>query len=154
MIGSLVADERILLPSSPCSGARGGRQHYNHPRDAAAASTTTPGRFPPMPRPLLLTVALALALSPTASAKDPKKMVYPPTRAQDTTDRLHGVEVADPYRWLEEADNPETRAWVEQQNSFTRSVLDKLPGREKIRERLSALLDIGVLGTPTPRKGR
>src|SRR5208282_5242053 len=87
-------------------------------------------------------------------AMDSERPAYPPTRTDKVIDKLHGVEVADPYRWLEEADNPEVRAWVEKQNAYTRSLLDQLPGREKIRERLSALLDIGSLGTPVPAKGR
>ncbi len=79
---------------------------------------------------------------------------YPPTRTEPVVDHLHGVAVADPYRWLEDADNPEVRAWVEQQNALTQSVLGQVPGREKIHERLSALLEIGTVGTPWPVKGR
>jgi prolyl oligopeptidase len=69
-------------------------------------------------------------------------------------DTLHGVEVTDPYRWLEDANSAEVTEWVEKQNAYTRSVLDKLPDREKVRERLSQLLDIGTLGTPKPAGGR
>jgi prolyl oligopeptidase len=81
------------------------------------------------------------------------KMSYPQTRTERVVDVLHGVELADPYRWLEDAGNPEVREWVEKQNSFTKSVLDPLPCRQQIRERLNSLLDIGTLGTPTPAKG-
>jgi prolyl oligopeptidase len=97
----------------------------------------------------LALMSFLLASSPLMADKP----AYPPTRSQPLTEKLHGVEVADPYRWLEDADNPEVEQWVEKQNDFTRSVLDKLPGRETIHERLSRLLDIAVLGTPVPRKG-
>lgn len=90
---------------------------------------------------------------PTPAYSEEPKMAYPPTKRENITDILHGVEVSDPYRWLENADSEEVKQWVEKQNGFSRSILDKLPGREKIRERLSVLLDIGFLGTPVPRKG-
>src|SRR5437016_4716180 len=83
-----------------------------------------------------------------------QKPAYPPTRKDSVTNTLHGVEITDPYRWLENADSPDVRAWVEKQNHFTEDFLGKLPGREKIRERLNVLLDIGTLGTPHPTKGR
>src|SRR5271157_3199221 len=85
-------------------------------------------------------------------AADPKP-AYPPSRKDKVVDKVQGVEIADPYRWLEDAKSPEVREWVDKQNALTRSVLDKLPGREKIRNRLSTLLDIGTIGTPTPVKG-
>jgi prolyl oligopeptidase len=88
------------------------------------------------------------------SARDNKAIHYPPTRTEKVVDKLHGVEVADPYRWLENADSAEVKEWVEKQNELTRSVLDKLPGRDKIRARLSELMDIGTLGTPRPARGR
>jgi prolyl oligopeptidase len=83
-----------------------------------------------------------------------KKMVYPQTHVDRVVETLHGVKIADPYRWLEEADSTRVKAWVEEQNQFTRSILDKLPEREAIHQRLESLLDIGILGTPVPRKGR
>ncbi|HKI37510.1 MAG TPA: prolyl oligopeptidase family serine peptidase [Gemmataceae bacterium] len=85
---------------------------------------------------------------------DDERPTYPATRTDDVVETLHGVAVADPYRWLEDGDAPAVREWVQKQNAFTRTVLDKLPARDKVHERLGALLDVGTLGTPAPRKGR
>ncbi|MER3415876.1 MAG: S9 family peptidase [Gemmataceae bacterium] len=79
---------------------------------------------------------------------------YPPTRAVPIVEKWHGVEVADPYRWLEHGDDPEVRAWTEAQNAFTRARLDPLPGRKALRDRLDRLLDIGTVSAPIPRQGR
>jgi prolyl oligopeptidase len=79
---------------------------------------------------------------------------YPDTPATDLTEILHGEEIADPYRWLEDGDAPETRVWTDQQNALTQEYLSAVPGREQIRRRLEELLGIGVLGVPTPVRGR
>jgi len=52
---------------------------------------------------------------------------------------LHGVEVTDPYRWLEDQNSPRTRAWLEEQTAYTRAYLDAIPGREQIRARVREL---------------
>jgi len=67
---------------------------------------------------------------------------------------LHGVEVVDPYRWLEDQNAPETRAWIDAQNAYTNSLLGRLPGREQLKQRLAALLKIDSFGLPTERTGR
>jgi prolyl oligopeptidase len=64
----------------------------------------------------------------------------PPTRRDDVVDVLHGVELADPYRWLEDGDDPATRAWVDAQNQRTRAVLDASPHRPNLHTRLVELL--------------
>jgi prolyl oligopeptidase len=63
----------------------------------------------------------------------------PTVRRSDHTDTYHGQVVADPYRWLEDADSPETRAFVEAQNARTRGVLGALPQRARLLERLGEL---------------
>jgi prolyl oligopeptidase len=72
-----------------------------------------------------------------------------PTRVAPVTETLHGVAVADPYRWLEKADDPEVQAWTAQQNAAMRKVLDAVPGRQAIEQRLWQLHEIGALGVPT-----
>jgi prolyl oligopeptidase len=79
---------------------------------------------------------------------------YPASRIVDTVETFHGEPIADPYRWLEDGESAETRAWTERQNALTAEYLAAVPGRDHIRARLEALLTIGVLGTPTPAKGR
>jgi prolyl oligopeptidase len=100
--------------------------------------------------PLLLAVsgtfiaAGTRASAQTAAARPP----YPPTRESDVADEIHGVRIRDPYRWLEDVDSPETRAWVEAQNALTRSFLDAIPERARIRDRLTKLWDYPRYGAP------
>jgi prolyl oligopeptidase len=79
---------------------------------------------------------------------------YPDTRSADVVEALHGEEIADPYRWLEDGDAPETRLWTDRQNALTQEHLAAWPGRKTIRERLEELLTIGVLSVPMPVRGR
>ena len=75
-------------------------------------------------------------------------MPVPAARRDDVVDVLHGVEVADPYRWLEDGDSPETRAWVDAQNERTRAALDGLGARPELRRRLERLLRLPLVGGP------
>jgi prolyl oligopeptidase len=95
-----------------------------------------------------------LTAMPTCAADEKNPAPYPPSRTEKVVDRLHGTDVPDPYRWLEDGNSAEVKQWVERQNAFTRAVLDELPGRAAIRERLNTLLDIGSIGTPAVAKGR
>ncbi len=78
----------------------------------------------------------------------------PPSRVAPVVDTLHGVEISDPYRWLEDGESAETKAWTERQNAYTRSFLDPLPFRERIRDRVEELWGVGLLETPRARRGR
>ena len=69
-------------------------------------------------------------------------------------DVLHGIAVADPYRWLEDGDSDETRAWVALQNDVTRTVLSAIPWRDPIHASLDALFSIGLVGPPSIRGER
>jgi prolyl oligopeptidase len=75
----------------------------------------------------------------------------PATRVGDVIETIHGVEVHDPYRWLEDAGDQEVRSWVAAQNAHTRSVLDALPHRAGIEARIRQAMDVGSLGGSTPR---
>src|SRR4051794_29466807 len=65
----------------------------------------------------------------------------PLARRANQVDELHGVRVADPYRWMEDVDSAETRAWVQSQVAFTGEYMAKLPVRDRIRSRLQSLMD-------------
>jgi prolyl oligopeptidase len=73
------------------------------------------------------------------------------TRVEEVVEVLYGVEVRDPYRWLEADGAADVRAWVTAQNARTRSVLDALPGRPAVAERIRQALEVGMLGGSEPR---
>jgi prolyl oligopeptidase len=66
-------------------------------------------------------------------------LVYPQTQKINQVDHYHGVQVADPYRWLENPDSPETQAWIEAQNQLTFGYLEEIPDRDRIKDRLTKL---------------
>jgi len=79
---------------------------------------------------------------------------YPPAPTDDVVETLHGLEIRDPYRWLEDAGSEATRAWTEAQDALARVHLDKLPGRRRIEDRLRELALFGAVYAPDVRKGR
>ncbi|HWW75152.1 MAG TPA: hypothetical protein VNZ44_07145, partial [Pyrinomonadaceae bacterium] len=79
---------------------------------------------------------------------------YPAARRGDTTDDYFGTKVADPYRWLEDLDSPETRAWVEAENKLTFDYLGGIPQRAAIKDRLTKLWNYERYGTPSRQGSR
>ncbi len=77
-------------------------------------------------------------------------MIYPTAQKSELIENYHGTLVADPYRWLEDPDSPETVAWVEAENQLTRSALDGAP-RDGLIERLTKLYDFPRTSVPTRR---
>ena len=89
----------------------------------------------------------------------------PATAVEPIKETLHGVELVDPYRWLEGSDAPEidepmpeldarVAKWTRAQNAYTRGVLDRLAGREALEKRLRELLTVGTVGAPDVRGDR
>src|SRR5437763_1445023 len=78
-------------------------------------------------------------------------MPPPHTQPSDVVETVHGVEVHDPYRWLEDGSSARTRGWVEAQTAHARAALDRLPGRPALERRLREALDSGTLGVTVPR---
>jgi len=76
------------------------------------------------------------------------KLEYPETKKVDVVDNYFGVEVADPYRWLEDDTSEETKKWVEKQNEVTFDYLNSIPYRDDINERLTEIWDYPRYGTP------
>ena len=66
----------------------------------------------------------------------------PYSQVEAVTEVLHGVPVTDPYRWLEDQDSARTREWLSAQTRYTRSYLDSIPDRERVRERIRQLRDV------------
>ncbi len=78
----------------------------------------------------------------------------PETRRDVAEDVLHGVTIQDPYRWLENAESAETQVWTEAQNAYARALLDPLPQRQAIHDRLDLLLTAGAVSAPAVRGNR
>jgi prolyl oligopeptidase len=107
---------------------------------------------------LSLTIASAWSLAfggatRVASAQE-TALRYPSARQSDQADDYHGTLVRDPFRWLEDTDSPETRAWIEAQNQLTEGYLADAPGRDWLRQRLTKLWDFERFGVPLARGGR
>ncbi|MEJ2208392.1 MAG: prolyl oligopeptidase family serine peptidase [Anaerolineae bacterium] len=78
---------------------------------------------------------------------------YPETKTVDQIDDYHGTLVPDPYRWLEDTNAPDTRAWIEAQNELTFQFLGQIPEREGLRRRLTELWDYPKAWAPVKRGG-
>jgi len=103
-----------------------------------------------MRRCLALVVIICGALISPAAPQS----AAPPSRRNDVVDLMHGVPIHDPYRWLEDQNSPETRAWIKAQNAYSRSILDKLAGRDTIARRLGELMKVDDTQVPLERHGR
>jgi prolyl oligopeptidase len=79
---------------------------------------------------------------------------YPIAPTTDQVDDYHGERIADPHRPLEDADAPETRAWIDAENALTDAVLGEVPARREIRARLAELWDYPRGGAPWRRGDR
>lgn len=81
-------------------------------------------------------------------------LTYPTTRTADQVDDYHGTKIADPFRWLEDDNSPETKEWVEAQNKVTFGFLETIAVRPKIKERLTKLWNYERFGVPNQEGGR
>jgi prolyl oligopeptidase len=108
-----------------------------------------------IPRLLFLLSFLILNVGvPTVNAQDARTKCPPPTRVDNVSETIHGVVVNDPYRWLEDQNSAETRAWIDAENTCTQSVLKAIPGQKAIAQRLGELIKVDTIGLPTERAGR
>ena len=98
-------------------------------------------------------VCIVLALN-VATAGD--KLKYPETKQIDHVDEMHGVKVADPYRWLEDdvRQSKEVADWVAAENKVTSAYLSALPQRDAIKKRLTELWNYEKFGSPFKAGGR
>ena len=107
-----------------------------------------------MRRTLLGLLSLAVMFPTFAPAQNSGAAARPASHQGDVQETLHGVNVPDPYRWLEDQDSAETRAWINQQNDYTHKLLDSWPGRERLEKRLAELKKVEHIGSPIERNGR
>ncbi len=91
----------------------------------------------------LIAAAASPAFAQTAAPAPPAS--YPQTKTVPQVDDYFGTKVADPYRWLEDDDAADTRAWVEAQNAVTFGYLSQIPERERIRQRLTDSVELRAL---------
>ncbi|GJG85715.1 prolyl endopeptidase [Gemmatimonadetes bacterium T265] len=98
--------------------------------------------------------AVRAAAAQPLPASSSSRVQYPATRRVDQVDDYHGTRVADPYRWLEDLDGPETKSWIAAQNAVTNAYLAATPGRDAIRDRLTALWNYPRVSLPYREGGR
>lgn len=79
---------------------------------------------------------------------------YPATRRIDHVDTYHGTQVADPYRWLEDAESVDTRRWIQAQNALAQPYLESIPARESIKQRMTQLWNYERYDIPLKRGNR
>jgi prolyl oligopeptidase len=113
---------------------------------------------------LFLVTCAAFAMAACSGREMARTNARPPaTRVHPITETIHGETVVDNYRWLE-GDNsaaddqgkvtPEVAKWTDEQNAYTRTVLDNLPGRKAIEDRLRPLMEVGTVTAPAVRGNR
>lgn len=90
---------------------------------------------------------LALIFSVMSFAQN--SITYPKTAKQEVKENYHGTTVADPYRWLEDDNSAETKAWVQEQNKLTFNYLDKIPYRSAVRSRLEKMWNYPKYSAPS-----
>jgi prolyl oligopeptidase len=78
---------------------------------------------------------------------------YPLCRRDDAREVFHGIELIDPYQWLEDGESAETLEWVAAQNNYSHSLLDALPFRPRAMRRLHEMLEYDSVGPPLKRGG-
>ncbi len=87
-----------------------------------------------------------------AHCPDADALAYPVTRHADQVDDYHGTSVADPFRWLEDDTAEETKAWVRAQNEVTFDYLRHIPFREKLRDRMTRLVNYPRVSAPETKQ--
>lgn len=87
---------------------------------------------------------LSLLLSVILQAQ----LKYPETKKENVVDDYHGVKVEDPYRWLEDDNSEQTKAWVQEENKVTFDYLSKIPYRDKVKKRIEEMWNYPKYGAP------
>jgi len=101
-----------------------------------------------MRRTMLIFILFAMVIGFAACQKGAARLTYPVTKKVDQVDDYFGAKVADPYRWLEDDNAEDTKAWVQAENAVTFGALDKIPFRPKIKERLTEIFNYPRYSSP------
>ena len=101
-----------------------------------------------MIKKVLVFSLLALTMNSIAQKPGAFTGTYPVTKKVEQTDQFFGTSVADPYRWLENDMAEDTKDWVQLQNGVTNAYLNKIPFREAIKKRLTALWNYEKYSAP------
>ncbi|MDR2562699.1 MAG: prolyl oligopeptidase family serine peptidase [Prevotellaceae bacterium] len=99
-------------------------------------------------------IPLSLLLIACACGTRQNGINYPASKIVDTADKYFDTQVADPYRWLEDDNSDETKAWVDAQNSVTFNYLESVPYRDSVKARLTKLWNYPKQGVPSKKAGR
>ncbi|HZQ26000.1 MAG TPA: prolyl oligopeptidase family serine peptidase [Terriglobales bacterium] len=103
----------------------------------------------------VLCIAIIVSVATAQNQAAQKAPAGPPVARQDNVQQtLHGVTISDPYRWLEDQNSPETRAWINAENAYTHKLLDAWPGRSRVQQRATELLRIDSIRMPIERSER
>ncbi len=97
---------------------------------------------------IILIAGAALVVGLAACKKAEVRLAYPETKKVDQVDDYFGTKVADPYRWLEDDNAEDTKAWVEAQNKVTFGYLDTIPYRPAIKARLTDIFNYPRYSSP------
>ena len=101
-----------------------------------------------------LAAALLALLACTPRWRAQARLSYPSAPRAIVVDNYHGTPVADPYRWLEDLDSPQTRAWLNAQAQLTQAYLQEIPQHARLRTRITQLYDFLRTGIPFSESGR
>jgi len=106
-----------------------------------------------MKNPIETIVIIAAVIFTTSCNNTHKPLKYPDAKRVDTVDEYFGKKVADPYRWLEDDNSAETKAWVIAENRVTNNYLKRIPFRKKLKERLSEIWNYPRVSAPWKEGG-
>lgn len=93
-------------------------------------------------------LSFLIAVAFLAAAVPAQKFDYPKPQRGDQVDDYHGVKVADPYRWMEDTESADMKAWIEAENKITFGYLNAIPQRAKIKDRLTELWNYERFSAP------
>src|SRR5215470_9533541 len=103
---------------------------------------------------IMMTVLVSVAACQPNQQSSAAKVSYPATKKGDTVDDYFGTKVADPYRWMESLDSPDVASWVTAENQVTSAYLEKLPLRERFKQRITELWNYPKVSIPVREGGR